>query len=97
MKIARKSQTSVESINYRSHTLNGHPRGIATLSTYDRSYQKVLKLSLVSDYSFNKVLHYKYSAHYIFDCFIYCLPFFKKKLCILTILTFFFLLVLKYF
>lgn len=79
-KIARISKTSVDSINYRSHNLNGHPRGIGTLSTYDRSCQNILKLSLVSDYSFNKVLHYKYSAHYIFDYFVSLLPLFFKKI-----------------
>lgn len=58
-KIAGKSKPSVESIIYKSHNLKGHPRGIGTLGTY----QNILKISLVSDYSFNKVLHYKYTLY----------------------------------
>lgn len=60
-KIARKSKPLVESIIYKSHNLKGHPRGIGTLGTHDSSH--ILKISLFSDYSFNKVLHYKYTLY----------------------------------
>lgn len=73
--IVRKSKTPVDSINYRWHNLRRHPRGVGTISTHNRSYQNVLKLSLVIDHSFNEVLHDKFSAHYIFEYFIYLLPF----------------------
>lgn len=74
-KIARKSKKIGESINYRSHNLSEHPRGMDTSSTHDRSCQNILKLSLVSDYSFDEVLHDMYSAHFVFECLIYLLPF----------------------